>query len=66
MRFILKLAFRIIEYRIRAYDSQHAVAIAELPDDPRFDAAVCILEEKAVKLAEAYQVLKSELTGGTA
>ncbi|MFW9770325.1 MAG: hypothetical protein ACFFEM_16020 [Candidatus Thorarchaeota archaeon] len=59
---ILKIAIGIIERHIRAYDSQQAEAIAGLPLDPRYDEAVCIIEEKAVRLSEACQLLKSELT----
>ena len=66
MKYILKLAIQIIENRVKAYDSQQARAIVELPDDPRFDEAVYILEEKAVKLSEACRLLKSELIRGTA
>jgi hypothetical protein len=66
MKYILKLAIKIIEKRVNAYDSRQARAISELPDDSRFDNAVCILEEKTVRLSEACQLLKSELTGGTA
>ena len=66
MRYIVKLALRIIENRVRAYDSRHAKAIATLPDDPCYDAAVCLLEDKAIRLSDACRLLKSELTGGTA
>ena len=61
---ILKFAIRIIERKVRAYNSQQTRAIAQLPDDPRYDMAVCILEEKAVKLSEACRLLKSELIRG--
>ena len=62
MNHLTKLAMRIIERKVRAYDRRQAQAIADVPDDPRFDTVVCMLEEKSVELGRACRLLKSELT----